>query len=311
MNKPIGSSRTFVLFLLSIVLGIWTANAQSQPSPKMVAANQLFNAKKYSEAIKAYTEITKEEPNNTRAWSQLGMSHYSLQQYRLAIESFQKEIAISPNPTTMYNIACNYALDKQKDKALEWLGKAVENNLPTFVNPAADTDFESLRDEPRFKEIMITIDKRLHPCMYSPEARQFDFWVGEWSVVTLQGQQGRPAGTSVIQQIAEGCGILENWQSGGAGLTGKSLNFYDQNAGKWYQYWVGPGGGATRYSGVYKDGAMRFETEPFQNLNGQTMRLRLTFFNIDANTVRQFAESTTDDGKTWTVNYDFKYVRKK
>ena len=31
----------------------------------------------------------------------------------------------------------------------------------------------------------------------------------------------------------------------------------------------------------------------------------------DANTVRQFAERSGDDGKAGTVIYDFKYVRKK
>ncbi|MEX1140403.1 MAG: hypothetical protein WEF53_13745 [Bacteroidota bacterium] len=39
--------------------------------------------------------------------------------------------------------------------------------------------------------------------------------------------------------------------------------------------------------------------------------LRLTFFYTDANTVRQFAEQSVDEGNTWTVSYDFKYVRRK
>ena len=38
---------------------------------------------------------------------------------------------------------------------------------------------------------------------------------------------------------------------------------------------------------------------------------KLTFSKIDENTVRQLAEVSTDEGKTWTVTYDFKYVRKK
>jgi len=32
---------------------------------------------------------------------------------------------------------------------------------------------------------------------------------------------------------------------------------------------------------------------------------------VDENTVRQLAENSTDDGKTWKATYDFKYVRKK
>jgi hypothetical protein len=69
-------------------------------------------------------------------------------------------------------------------------------------------------------------------------------------------------------------------------------------------------GGATRYSGSYGDGAMRFEAEPLV-ASGVTTARRLTFYNVDANTVRQFAEQSTDNGKSWTVSYDFKYVRKR
>ena len=77
---------------------------------------------------------------------------------------------------------------------------------------------------------------------------------------------------------------------------------------KWYQYWMGSNGMPVRYAGIYTDGAMRYETEPSVT-GGARMLQRLTFFNLDVNTVRQLAEQSTDDGKTWTVTYDFKYVR--
>jgi len=141
--------------------------------------------------------------------------------------------------------------------------------------------------------------------MYTAEARQFDFWVGEWDVFNPQGQK---AGTSVIQQISAGCGVLENWRDA-FGNEGKSINFYDPNTQKWYQYWIGASGGPSRFSGAYKDGAMKYEGES-TTVNGVTSSSRLTFFNVDADTVRQFAERTADGGKTWTVTYDFKYVRK-
>jgi hypothetical protein len=54
---------------------------------------------------------------------------------------------------------------------------------------------------------------------------------------------------------------------------------------------------------------MRFHGESVRS-DGTGILLRLTFFNIDADTVRQFAEQSTDGGTTWTVSYDFKYVRK-
>jgi hypothetical protein len=54
---------------------------------------------------------------------------------------------------------------------------------------------------------------------------------------------------------------------------------------------------------------LRYIGESFV-VNGKKIIPRLTFYNVDANTVRQFAESSDDDGKTWTTVYDFKYIRR-
>lgn len=278
---------------------------QNPPSPQMKAANELFNNQKWEEAAKAYEVIVAAEPGNARAWFQLGRSRFSLTQFESSISAFEKNIAITQNPTAMYNVACAYARLKQKAKAIEWLEKAVSNNLSPFTNIAADQDLAVLSSDPRFKELVTTLDRKRRPCIYSESARQFDFWIGEWDVFNPQGQK---AGTSAIQQIADGCGILENW-TGTLGGSGKSLNFYDPTSGKWYQYWMGANGIPSRYEGTYRDGAMRYEGE--QPSSGNKIRTRLTFFNLDANTVRQLAEQSTDEGKTWTTTYDFKYSRKK
>jgi hypothetical protein len=190
---------------------------QNPPSPQMNAANELFNNQKWEEAAKSYEAIVAAEPGNARAWYQLGRSRFSLNQFDSAIRAFEKNIALNKNPSAMYNVACAYARLNQKDKAIEWLDKAVSNNLSPFTNMAANQDLVSLTTEPRFKELVTTLDQKRRPCMYSESARQFDFWIGDWSVFNPQGQK---AGTSMIQQIADGCGILENW-SGSLGGSGR------------------------------------------------------------------------------------------
>jgi hypothetical protein len=54
---------------------------------------------------------------------------------------------------------------------------------------------------------------------------------------------------------------------------------------------------------------MRFEGETVTA--GKKTLNRLTFFRIDEATVRQLAESSAEDGRTWKVGYDFKYVKRK
>lgn len=275
-------------------------------SPKMTAANELYKQQKFEEAAKAYGEVIKDEPNNGRAWYFLGMSLHSLGKWEQAIAAFEKNVAIAKNPSAMYNIACGYARLNQADKSFEWLEKALTSGAAFAVNIETDEDLANIRKDARFKKMVELADRQKRPCIYSAEARQFDFWVGDWDVFNTAGQK---AGTNTIQLFSEGCGLMENWTSS-IGGDGKSINYYDASTNKWYQHWIGSGGGALRYEGNFKDGAMRFEGETIGKDGKKTLQ-KLTFFKLDENTVRQLAETSNDDGKTWTVSYDFKYVKRK
>lgn len=295
--------KTIVVVISFLVVFASFASAQS---PQMAAAGQLYQEKKFAEAVNAFAEITKSEPSNGRAWYFLGMSLHSLGRYREAIAAFERNVAIARNPSSMYNIACGHARLKELDKAFEWLEKALGAGAAFTTNIESDPDLENLRADPRFKKMTEIADRARRPCMFLAEARQFDFWVGDWDVFNPAGQK---AGTNSVQLFSNGCGLMENWV-GTQGGDGKSINFFDSGTKKWYQSWIGSGGGALRYSGTFNNGAMRFEGETI-GADGKTTQQKLTFSKIDENTVRQLAEISADGGKTWTVSYDFKYVRRK
>ena len=62
--------------------------------------------------------------------------------------------AYPDHPGFLYNLACYEALANSREDALTHLARAVELN-PRFVEFAAkDSDFESLRDDPRFDEVL-------------------------------------------------------------------------------------------------------------------------------------------------------------
>jgi hypothetical protein len=147
------------------------------------------------------------------------------------------------------------------------------------------------------------------PCETSPEHKQFDFWVGSWNV---EDAKGNAVGKNVIERLERGCVLMENW-TGLRGGTGKSINFYDATTHRWRQTWVSSAGNVNEYQGEFKDGAMRFEGRlSGRGNNGGNKAgalLRLTFFPLGPDKVRQFSESSTDGGKTWQVNYDFIYKR--
>ncbi len=54
----------------------------------------------------------------------------------------------------LYNLGCSYALVGQKEKAMEILSKAVDQGYSESRWMTQDSDLESLRDDPRFKQLV-------------------------------------------------------------------------------------------------------------------------------------------------------------
>ncbi|MGZ3405295.1 MAG: hypothetical protein ACXWIY_12840 [Caldimonas sp.] len=145
------------------------------------------------------------------------------------------------------------------------------------------------------------------PACQSAEYRQFDFWIGTWDVFLPNGQR---AGENRIEPIAGQCALLENW-SGRGGVTGKSLNIYDRDDKRWHQTWVDGSGGLLMLAGGLVDKRMVMASEA-NAPNGAPAPVlqRIAWTPNDDGSVRQLWESSADGGKSWTVQFDGKYVRR-
>ena len=67
------------------------------------------------------------------------------------IEIFERTLAAYPgNPNVLYNLACFEALAGRADDALEHLARAVEGDPRTGEWAQTDSDFDSIRADPRF-----------------------------------------------------------------------------------------------------------------------------------------------------------------
>ncbi len=141
------------------------------------------------------------------------------------------------------------------------------------------------------------------PCA-AAERRQFDFWVGTWTVTDAKGTR---VGTNRIELEDRDCVLTETWASTKGG-TGRSLNYYDARAKEWVQLWVdGTGGALTMRGGL--DGADMVLQGPYVNVDGSHYLLRGRWTPKPDGTVRQFFESSQDDGKTWKTWFDGTYTR--
>lgn len=154
----------------------------------------------------------------------------------------------------------------------------------------------------------------------APQHREFDFWIGEWDVVPNPDTKpanapppppGRKPASNVIEKAHSGCVLIENWDDRQGG-TGQSFNLYDRVRKQWHQTWVDSTGGLHEYWGERKDGNMVFMGQvplpPGARFAGRRT-VRLTFFPLGADQVRQFSEALGPDGM-WSVSYDLIYTRR-
>ena len=144
-------------------------------------------------------------------------------------------------------------------------------------------------------------EKGKPPCAVET-MHQFDFWIGRW-VVT---EHGKPAGSSHIERILDGCALLENWTGAGGG-AGKSLNFFDRVDGLWHQAWIDRNGGALFLAGKFENGAMRLSGERPATGKLPAIRHRITWTALPGGKVRQLWESSPPDKEEWTIQFDGLY----
>lgn len=136
------------------------------------------------------------------------------------------------------------------------------------------------------------------------EARQFDFWLGDWEVTNPAGKR---AGTNRIESIAGGAGLLENW-TGASGYAGKSLNAWNAGRKQWQQFWVGSDGGVLELNGGLVDGRMVLTGA--HEVRGKHVVEKITWTPNSDGTVRQHWEQSADGGKTWMTAFDGLYRKK-
>jgi hypothetical protein len=138
-----------------------------------------------------------------------------------------------------------------------------------------------------------TPDPSPTPACTAPEFRQFDFWLGQW---TVSNPEGKKAGTSEIIRAAEGCAVREQWRST-SGIGGMSINYYDAADQKWHQDWVGGDGlilhlqGGLAGSAMVLTGATKSATQSLLN--------RITWTPLSDGRVKQQWDTSSDNGHTW------------
>jgi hypothetical protein len=146
------------------------------------------------------------------------------------------------------------------------------------------------------------------PVCRAAEHRQFDFWLGDW---TVSDANGRALGTNRIESLEDGCVMQEHWASARGGITGTSLTAFDVDLRRWHQTWMDSGGNVALLDGGSIDGRIVLFGDTFGSNGHLHHRNRISWIPLADGRVRQWWEQSTDDGKTWSTVFDGYYARKR
>lgn len=123
--------------------------------PALLGAEELFLAQDWAGAAAAYQAYVAEHPEHAFAWHRLGASQVGLRQLPEAIANLEKAVAVGGGTgSDFYNLACAHALSGNAGQALEYVEKAIAAGITNRLQYESDGDLASLRDLPRFQELM-------------------------------------------------------------------------------------------------------------------------------------------------------------
>lgn len=116
----------------------------------------LGNLNRDEGAIASYDKVIELKPDNHEAWNNRGIALCNLNQYKKAIISFDKAIEFKPNdPGIRFNRACAYSLQGSRNLAFADLAEVLRLNPEKYRKLViADSDFDSLRKDSRFKKLL-------------------------------------------------------------------------------------------------------------------------------------------------------------
>jgi tetratricopeptide (TPR) repeat protein len=96
----------------------------------------------------------KKRPDDARACNLAATTHSKLGEAEPALEFAKRSLEIDPDdPMLLYNVACTYSMIGKADDALECLERSIDRGFGHREWIDHDSDFDSLRDLPRFKAI--------------------------------------------------------------------------------------------------------------------------------------------------------------
>jgi tetratricopeptide (TPR) repeat protein len=139
-------TRLALVLLLAAVSTPLARAQENKTTRKSVASHGDWSSKQ---------ETRTEPPRDGEEWFSRAYQMHSADRYPEAIEAFKRAADFGyRKATAMYNIACGYSLLNDKENALVWLQRSLDNGFDGYTLVADDSDLDPIRADARFKKIV-------------------------------------------------------------------------------------------------------------------------------------------------------------
>ncbi|MCH8273768.1 MAG: tetratricopeptide repeat protein [Armatimonadetes bacterium] len=154
------SLRPFAAVLLLLAASFAAAQDFGAYQKALDTAREKRLEQAWMDAAEAYRDAIEINPTVADVWSRLAHCLFRAEKYEDAIEAHKKvyELGGTYPWSPIYQIAVCYTKTGDKDRAIEWLQKAMDLGFRDITRVRRDRNLESLRDDPRFIEIAATAD---------------------------------------------------------------------------------------------------------------------------------------------------------
>jgi hypothetical protein len=145
-------------------------------------------------------------------------------------------------------------------------------------------------------------------------AADFDYLLGDWEFSGANAQYGKLHGYWSAVRLDNPKQILDEYRvvgpKGEIYYSTTTLRAYDGRLDEWELVSMDEGTGLQNLGTGRKDGSEMHINQKFLGPNGSFSTLRIRYYDIGADSFSWTADRSSDDGKTWTKNFQTLNVKR-
>ena len=130
-------------------------NEGSEPTSTGIPTPRLMDQSQLDFELDFYGSILRRQPDYVDVLRAMGNTLTQKGRYTEGLQIDRRLVQLRPDDALAhYNLACSFALLKRPDQALRALRRAVELGYRDFRFMREDRDLDSIRHDPRFRQLL-------------------------------------------------------------------------------------------------------------------------------------------------------------